>query len=90
MATNISVVQPQILVLSERNYDTLFIKMRTILDAHDLWEFVTIGYPELADQVAELALTNVECVLLKENRKKDNKSLGLIHQGLSESIFTKI
>ena len=77
-------------MLSERNYDTWFIKMRTILRAQDIWEFVTIGYPKQADQVAELALTNVERVLLKENRKKDNKALGLIQQGLSESIFPKI
>ena len=77
-------------MLSERNYDTWFIKMRTILRAQDLWEFVTTGYPEPANQAVELALTNAGRVLLKENRKKDNKSLGLIQQGLSESIFPKI
>ena len=90
MATNSSIVQPQIPVLSERNYDTWFIKMRIILRAQDLWEFVMIGYPEPANQAAELALTNAERVLLKENWKKDNKALGLIQQGLSESIFPKI
>ena len=90
MATNSSVVQPQISILSKKNYDTMFIKMRTILRAQDRWEFVTIGYPESADQASELALSNAERVLLKENRKKDNKSLGLIQQGLSESIFPKI
>jgi hypothetical protein len=37
-----------------------------------------------------LALSNDDHVLLKENRKKDNKALGLIQQGLNESIFTKI
>ena len=58
--------------------------------AQDLWEFVTIGYPEPSNQATELALTNAERVLLKENRKKDNKALGLIQQGLSESIFLKI
>ena len=78
MATNSSVVQPQIHVLIERNYDTWFINMRTILYAQDIWEFVTIGYPEPIDQVNELALSNDEHVLFKENRKKDNKSLGLI------------
>ena len=85
-----SVAQPQIRVLTKRNYDTWFIKMRTIQRARDLWEFVTIGYSELADQVAELALSNVEHVLLKENRKKDNTALGLIQRGLSESIFPNI
>ena len=49
-----------------------------------------IGYPKRDDQAVELALTNVECVLLKENWKKDNKAFGLIQQGLSESIFLKI
>ena len=90
MDTNSSVVQPQILVLTERSYDTWFIKMRTILRAQDLWEFVTFGYAEPANQVAELTLSNVERVLLKENRKTNNKNLGLIQQGLSESIFLKI
>ena len=45
MATNNSVVQPQILVLTEINYDTWFIKMRTIVCAQDLWEFIMIWYP---------------------------------------------
>ena len=90
MATNNSVVQPQIPALSERNYDTWFIKMRSILHAQDIWEFVTIGYPERVDKAAKLALTNVERVLLKENQKKHNKALGLIHQGLSESNFPNI
>ena len=90
MATNSSVVQPKIPALNERNYDTWFIKMRIILRAEGLWEFVTIGYLEPIDQAAELAPSNAECVLLKENRKKDNKAFDLIQQGLSESIFPKI
>lgn len=57
--------------------------------SQDLWKFVTIDYPELVDQAAEMALTNVERDLLKENRKKDNKSLGLIQQSLNETIFLK-
>ena len=48
-----------------------------------------IGYPKPVDQAIELAMSNVECVLLKENRKKDNKVLGLIQQGMSESIFRR-
>ena len=52
--------------------------MINLLCAQDLWEFVTIGYLEPADQEAELDLRNAEHVLFKENRKEDNKSLGLI------------
>ena len=33
---------------------------------------------------------NAERALLKENRKKENKALGLIQQGLSECTFPKI
>ena len=68
-------MHPQILVLTKRNYDTWFIKMKTILCARDIWDFVAIGYPEPVDQAAELALSNDERVLLKKNWKKDNKDL---------------
>jgi hypothetical protein len=37
-----------------------------------------------------MALTNAEQILLKENRKKENKSLSLIQQGLTETIFLKV
>ena len=72
MSTNNSVMQPQIRVFPERNYVTLFIKMRTILRPQDFWEFVTIDYLERADQALELSLTNTEHALLKENQKKDH------------------
>ena len=72
-----NVVQPLFPMLIERNYDTWFIKMRKIMHAQDLWEFVMIGYPKLSDQAVELALSNDEHVLLKENMKKDNINLGL-------------
>ena len=64
--------------------------MRTILHSQDLWTYVIDGYPKPVDVVAKLALSNVDHVLLKKNRKKDNKALGLIQQGLNESIFMKI
>jgi len=35
-------------------------------------------------------LTNSEWILLKENIKKNNKSLDLIQQGLNETIFPKV
>ena len=43
-----------------------------------------------SNHVAEMALTNVEHILLKENRNKDNKSLGVIQQGLKYIIFPKV
>ena len=90
MDTNNSLAQPQILVLTERNYDSCFMRMRTILHSQDLLEFVSIGYLQPVDQTLEMALTNAKQILLKENRKKDNKSLDLIQQGLNETIFLKV
>ena len=52
--------------------------MRTILGAQYIWEFVTLAYAEPANQAVEMALSNFENVLLKENRKKDNKALSII------------
>ncbi len=89
MAMSSSYSQMQVPLLTERIYDSWYIRMRTILHSQDLWSFVIDGYAEPANQAAELALTNVECALLKENQKKDNKALGLIRQGLNESIFMK-
>jgi hypothetical protein len=37
-----------------------------------------------------MALTNAKKILLKENRKKENKALVLIQQGLTETIFLKV
>jgi len=82
--------QNQIPILTEKSYDSWCIRMRTILLSQDLWSYVCDGYVEPADATTELALTNAERVLLKDNRKKDNKALGLIQQGLTESIFVKI
>ena len=56
----------------------------------NLWTYVIDGYVDPVDAATELALSNVDHVFLKENRKKDNKTLGLIQQGLNESIFMKI
>ena len=82
--------QVQFPVLSEKSYDSWYIRMRTILCSHDLWTSVIDGYAEPTDVVKDLALSNADCVFLKENRKKDNKALGLIQQVLNKSIFMKI
>jgi hypothetical protein len=64
--------------------------MRTILHSQDFWTYVIDGYVEPIDAATELTMYNADHVLLKENRKKDKKALGLIQQGLNESIFMNI
>jgi hypothetical protein len=87
MDTNSNLAQPQILVWNERNYDSWFIRMRKIIHSQDLWDFVTVGYPEHVDQETEMALTNSKRIFLKENKKKENKSFSLIHQGLTKTYL---
>jgi len=90
MDTNRKLAQPKIHVLKEINYDSRVIRMRTILCSQYIWEFVTVGYTEPIGQATKMALTNAERILLKENRKKENKSFILIQQGLTETIFLKV
>jgi hypothetical protein len=91
MATSGSISsQVQVPVLNENSYDSWYIRMRTIMRSQDLWTYVIDGYVEPVDAATELALSNADRVLLKENRKKDNKDLGLIQQGLNESTFMNI
>lgn len=47
-------------------------------------------YPEPSNEVTEMALTNVEQTLLRENKKKDNKALGLSKQGFNDMILSKV
>jgi hypothetical protein len=60
MATKSYLTQPQIFILTERNYDSWFIRMRTIMCSQYLWDFVIVGYPDPIDQATEMTLTNVE------------------------------
>jgi hypothetical protein len=52
MATNNNFGEKKIHILTERNYDSWFIRMGTILRSQYLWEFVTVGYLEVVDQEA--------------------------------------
>lgn len=52
--------QSSILILNEKNYDSWFIRMRTLLHSHDLWGFVTDGYLECANGEGEMVLVDVE------------------------------
>lgn len=45
---------------------------------------------EPTNAASEMALINVEQMLLRENGKKENKALGLIQQGLDDVILSKV
>jgi hypothetical protein len=46
-----SQVQVQVHVLSEKSYDSWYIRMRMILRSQDLWTYVIDGYAEPTDVV---------------------------------------
>jgi hypothetical protein len=41
--------QVQVPVLSEKSYDSWYIRMRTIFHSEDLWTYVIYGYDEPVD-----------------------------------------
>nr|DAD24426.1 TPA_asm: hypothetical protein HUJ06_025890 [Nelumbo nucifera] len=82
MATNgnvVSISQPEIPVFKGECYELWSIKMKTMFRSQDPWDLVENGYPD-PDEEARL----------KENKKKDSKSLFFIQQAVHESIFSKI
>ena len=63
--------------------------MKTLFCSQDVWDLVESGFPELANQQAYQALSQAEKDLLKENMKRDAKSLLFIHQEVEEVNYCK-
>ena len=83
-------VQPHIPKLTTTNYGNWSIQMKVLLGSYDNWDIVESGYNEPVDATAEAALSNAEKTVLKDSRKKDQKALYMIFQGVDESAFEKI
>ena len=73
-----------------QNYDTWAKKMKTIMVANDLWEFVVNGFNDVTNPTQYAALTNAQKTQLKESRRKDAKALSLIEAAMTKTIFPKI
>ena len=73
-----------------QNYDTWAKKMKTIMVANDLWEFITNGLNDVTNRTQYAALTNAQKTQLKESRRKDAKALSLVEAAMAETIFPKI
>ncbi|XP_059650473.1 uncharacterized protein LOC132296279 [Cornus florida] len=69
------------------NYDFWYVKMKTIFLSYDLWDYVADEYDEPEDTTT---LTNAQKQQLKDHKKKDAKALGLIQQGVVDTIFPRI
>ena len=90
MANNntVSVSQPLVPIFKGDNYQFWSIKMKTLFISYDLWDLVENGLPEYDTQ--EGRVTAAQKNEMKENRKKDAKSLFYIQQALDETIFPRI
>lgn len=56
----------------------------------DICGLVTDGYPKHIGHSIEMVVMNVGQTLMKENRKNEKKSLGLIKKCLNFIIFPKV
>ena len=77
----------QIPLLKRSTYDNQCIKIKALLEAHDIQEVVEKGYKESQD---EDSLTQTQKDVLKDSRKRDNKTFFLVYQALDEDEFEKI
>ncbi|XP_068501124.1 uncharacterized protein [Phaseolus vulgaris] len=59
--------------------------MRVLFDYHELWDVVESGVSALGDNVTE-----AQRVAHRDQKKKDNKALYLIHQGMNDETFEQI
>ncbi|XP_040948754.1 putative disease resistance protein At3g14460 [Gossypium hirsutum] len=80
----------QVPQLTKTNYGSWSIRMKALLGSQDCWEIVEKGYIEPGDVATEAALSNDAKKALREARKKDQKALNSIFQGMDESTFEKI
>ena len=91
MATSsTSLNNPQIPEFNGKNYDYWAITMKALFSSQDIWDLVENGFQEPTDAAAYNALSQAERDLLRDNRKKDSKSLFYIFQEVHESIFPRV
>jgi len=62
----------------------------TIPRSRCIWEIVKNGYVDPTGQEAYKSLTHAENDALKDQRKKDGKTMFYIHQSMHESILPRV
>ncbi|GJV97133.1 hypothetical protein Tco_1548710 [Tanacetum coccineum] len=73
--------------LTKDNYGRLCIRMKVLLDSHDVWEIVEKGIAKVDDESTLSAAQRVE---LQKAIKKDQNALTLIYQCLDDAMLQKI
>ena len=86
-STSLSLQTP---ILTQKNYEYWSTTMKDFFIGQDVWEIIHNGYAEPVDQTTYNNLTQAEKDALREQRKKDGKSLFYIHKAMHESILPRI
>ena len=72
-------------ILDEKNYNRWCVQMRVLFDYHELWDVIESGVFALVDNATE-----AQPVTHRDQKKKDNKALYLIHQWMNDETFEHI
>ena len=80
----------QTLIFIGNNYEYRSLTMKDLFRGQDVWDIFQNGYAEPGDQAAYKNLSHVDKDDLREQRKKDRKTLFYIHQATHESILPRI
>jgi hypothetical protein len=90
MASNNNNSQFYIPCLTKQNYDLWCIQYKALLRSQKLWELVEDGYTEPESTREETTMSNAKRQMLRQSRKKDNKALFMIYQGLDEATLEMV
>ena len=77
-------------IFTGKNYEYQSLTMKALFKGQEVWEIVHHGYVEPADMIAYNNITQDKKYILREQRKKDGKTLFYIHQAMNESILPRI
>ena len=77
-------------IFTGKNYGYWSLTMKALFRGQDVWEIVQHVYAQPPGQTTYNNLTQVQKDTLREERKKDGKSLFYIHQAMHESILPRV
>ena len=77
-------------IFTGNNYEYWSLTMKDLFRGQDVWQIVQHGYAEPADMTSYNNLTQAEKDALKEQRRKDGKSMFYIHQAMHEIILPRV
>jgi hypothetical protein len=75
---------------TRKNDELWSLTMKALFWGQDVWEIFENGYVEPTEQETYNSLTQAKKDALKDQRKKDGKTMFYIHQAMHESILPRV